>query len=287
MTLGRMIAIAGGGDEDEQTLRLAAALASRHDAMVEILPVYPGAAVDLITLGLTLSAFPSRAAVDETEAAHQAIGRRVEAAARRAAGEQDVVFGPGPDAPRLALAPREADPLRAVSKAATLCDLAILGQAYLEGPGGDGALLARLLFDDRTPVLVGRGPALSLDTAVIAWDGGAQAGRAIRAAVPILRRAARILVLQREAGLDPWMADPGLERLNAYLGAHGVGAGRAIPASEAGEQGEALLQGARDAGADLLVAGAFGHARLRETIFGGATRTFLKASDGPSLLLAH
>lgn len=287
MTLGRMIAIAGGGNEDEQTLRFAAALAGRHDARVEILAAYPAAAVDLITLGLTLSAFPSPAVVEETEAAHQAIDRRVEAAARRAAGEQDVVFGPGPDAPRLSLAQREADPLRAVSRAAALCDLAILGQAYLDGPGGDGALLARLLFEDRAPVFIGRGPAVSLDTVAIAWDGRAQAGRAIRAALPILKRASRLLVIQREQGLDPWMADPGLERLNAYLAAHGVGAGRAIPAPQDGEAGQALLQAARDAGAGLLVAGAFGHARLREAIFGGATRTFLKASDGPSLLLAH
>jgi nucleotide-binding universal stress UspA family protein len=37
----------------------------------------------------------------------------------------------------------------------------------------------------------------------------------------------------------------------------------------------------------LLVAGAWGHSRLREAVFGGATRTFLACKDGPSLLLAH
>ena len=46
------------------------------------------------------------------------------------------------------------------------------------------------------------------------------------------------------------------------------------------------LRAAKSAGANLLVAGAFGHPRLREFIFGGATRTFLNA-EAPSLFLSH
>ncbi len=52
-----------------------------------------------------------------------------------------------------------------------------------------------------------------------------------------------------------------------------------------GSVGERLLQGAE--GVDLLVAGAYGHSRLREFVFGGVTRTLLAASDGPAMLLAH
>jgi nucleotide-binding universal stress UspA family protein len=52
-----------------------------------------------------------------------------------------------------------------------------------------------------------------------------------------------------------------------------------------GSVGERLLQGAE--GIDLLVAGAYGHSRLREFVFGGVTRTLLSATDGPALLLAH
>ena len=53
-----------------------------------------------------------------------------------------------------------------------------------------------------------------------------------------------------------------------------------------GEAAPALLQAAAAAGADILVAGAFGHPRLQEFIFGGATRTLLN-SDKPSLFLSH
>jgi len=52
-----------------------------------------------------------------------------------------------------------------------------------------------------------------------------------------------------------------------------------------GNIGERLLQGAQ--GVDLLVAGAYGHSRLREFVFGGVTRTLLAATDGPAMLLAH
>jgi nucleotide-binding universal stress UspA family protein len=53
-----------------------------------------------------------------------------------------------------------------------------------------------------------------------------------------------------------------------------------------GDVARCLLESARGAGADILVAGAFGHPRLQEFIFGGTTRTLLN-SDGPSLFLSH
>jgi nucleotide-binding universal stress UspA family protein len=53
-----------------------------------------------------------------------------------------------------------------------------------------------------------------------------------------------------------------------------------------GDAAGLLLGAARDTNANLLVAGAFGHPRLQEFIFGGTTRTLLN-SDGPSLFLSH
>jgi nucleotide-binding universal stress UspA family protein len=47
------------------------------------------------------------------------------------------------------------------------------------------------------------------------------------------------------------------------------------------------LKSAKALQANLLVAGAFGHPRLQEYIFGGTTRAFLNATDGPSLFLSH
>jgi nucleotide-binding universal stress UspA family protein len=55
---------------------------------------------------------------------------------------------------------------------------------------------------------------------------------------------------------------------------------------DSGDAAPLLLYAARKAGADILVAGAFGHPRLQEFIFGGTTRTLLN-SDEPSLFLSH
>jgi nucleotide-binding universal stress UspA family protein len=74
-------------------------------------------------------------------------------------------------------------------------------------------------------------------------------------------------------------------RLQAYYGARGVEAEVQI-LSDSGDAAPAILHAAAGAGADILVAGAFGHPRLQEFIFGGTTRTLL-SSDSPSLFLSH
>jgi nucleotide-binding universal stress UspA family protein len=55
---------------------------------------------------------------------------------------------------------------------------------------------------------------------------------------------------------------------------------------DSGDAAPLLLHAASKVGADILVAGAFGHPRLQEFIFGGTTRTLLGA-DSPSLFLSH
>ena len=74
-------------------------------------------------------------------------------------------------------------------------------------------------------------------------------------------------------------------RLVAFLKARGVNA-EVTAIGEGGDAGPLLVKAAKAAGADVLVAGAFGHPRLQEFIFGGTTRTLLN-SDCPSLFLSH
>jgi len=74
-------------------------------------------------------------------------------------------------------------------------------------------------------------------------------------------------------------------RLQAYYAARGIEADIDL-LPDSGDAGPVLLYAARKADADVLVAGAFGHPRLQEFIFGGTTRSLL-ASDQPSLFLSH
>jgi nucleotide-binding universal stress UspA family protein len=148
-------------------------------------------------------------------------------------------------------------------------------------------VFSQSLLTDRTPVLVARHDPDSLSgPAAIAWDGSPQAGRAVKAALPLLAMASEILVLQCVTGLDRGAADPDVDPLNAYLKLHGVGQGTPVLV-EGEDEGAALIAAAESRTAGLLVAGAWGHSRLRQAVFGGATRSFLRQKQGPNLLLCH
>ena len=136
-------------------------------------------------------------------------------------------------------------------------------------------------------MLVARHDADSLSgPAAIAWDGSPQAGRAVKAALPLLAMASEIHVIQCVTGLDRDATDPDIDSLNAYLKLHGVGEGVSVLV-EGHDEGAALIAAAQGRSATLLVAGAWGHSRLREAVFGGATRAFLRSKSGPNLLLTH
>lgn len=286
MSLKHMIAIAAGGEGDVQSLGLACSLASQHDGVVEVLPIYPDSAADMIALGMTLGATLSPEAIEDLAAAEQQLHQRIEATARSAADQADVVLGRGDGAPRISVLGRGLRPALALSRQAALSDLVVFAQGHLDhGTGPE--MFAQCLLGDRAPVLIARHDADSLSgPAAIAWDGSAQAGRAVRAALPLLAMASEIHVLQCVTGLDRGATDPDIDSLNAYLKLHGVGEGAAVLV-EGVDEGAALVAAAQGKGATLLVAGAWGHSRLREAVFGGATRAFLRSKSGPNLLLAH
>lgn len=286
MSLKRVLALASGGPEDDRTLAFAARLAAEHDGHAVVVPVYPDSSADMIALGMALGASLSREAAAELAVAERDLQRRVEVAARRAANEADVVFGSGEGAPRLSVQTRGLRPALALSNSAALADLVVVSQEGAE-VGLTRELVGQALLADRAPVLVARGdPERLSEPAVIAWDGSSQAGRAVRAALPLLAMAGGIHVVQCVTGLDRQAADSGIDLLNAYLKLHGVGEGVAALV-EGADEGAALIAAAKAKHAGIFVAGAWGRSRLQETVFGGATRTFLRSKDGPSLLLAH
>ncbi|GAA0869761.1 universal stress protein [Brevundimonas basaltis] len=286
MSLKRVLALADGRSGDPSALVFAAWLAAQHDAVVEVIPVYPDSAMDMITLGMTLGATLSREAIDELAAAERTMQERIERVAREAADGARVAYGAGQGGPRMSVLTRGLRPALAVSRNAALADLLVIARDALgEAPVKD--ILSQVLLADRAPVLIAGGdPDRLSGPAAIAWDGSPQAGRAVRAALPLLAMASAIHVLQCVDSLDRHTTEPDIDLLNAYLKLHGVGTGIAT-LLEGAEEGATLIAAAEGKQAGLFVAGAWGHSRLREAIFGGATRTFLGQEDGPNLLLAH
>lgn len=124
------------------------------------------------------------------------------------------------------------------------------------------------------------------DGVVIGWDGSAPAIRAIAGAMPILARAREVRLALVNPDLESGLhgEEPGGD-MALYLARHGVRVEVLVERTQLAA-GEALLGIAAAAGANLLVAGAFGHSRYREIVLGGATRMLLDRATLP-VLYAH
>ena len=123
-------------------------------------------------------------------------------------------------------------------------------------------------------------------TVVVGWNASMEAIRAVTAALPQLKLARTVLLalINPESLAERHGEQPGGD-IGLYLARHGVNVEIVRERSDAGTA-PALLGLARDSGADLLVAGAYGHSRFREWVAGGVTRTLLEENTVP-LLLAH
>lgn len=163
-----------------------------------------------------------------------------------------------------------------------LSDVIVFDNASARGRGPLAEAFQQLVADEQRPIVVAR-PGLKIGgVALVAWDGGKEASRAVRTALPLLQKASSVIVAGAP-GASSRHFD--LSRLVEFLSSRGVAAtSQVLPGT--GDAAGVLLGQARDVGADFLVAGAFGHPRLQEFIFGGTTRSLLN-SDGPSLFLSH
>ena len=172
--------------------------------------------------------------------------------------------------------------------AARNADLTILGQPRDGDPLiGQYALVERCLFASGRPVIIvpASPPKLALKgTIVAAWDGSAEAARAINDALTFLKPAARVVLVV--GVLEGAEEDVETDDMIAHLKRHGVEAEMVRVNAKEGEIGETLLATAKDLDADLLVMGAFHHSRWREFILGGVTLTMLEEATIP-LFMAH
>jgi nucleotide-binding universal stress UspA family protein len=123
--------------------------------------------------------------------------------------------------------------------------------------------------------------------AMVAWDDSREAARAVSDALPLLRQAQQVDVIGwREAGgLDDKTLRQRLDALQRWLMWQGVSAELRVESSSSGIA-DAMLSRAADSGADLIVMGAYGHARWAERVLGGATRGLLDSMTVP-VLMSH
>lgn len=153
----------------------------------------------------------------------------------------------------------------------------------------DAILLDAALIAARVPVLlvpVGMAAgAAAPRNAVIAWNDSSECAAAVRAALPLLGGAAVSVAIIDPAPHDQTVAEPG-SGICLMLARHGLKAQVAVMARTLPRIGDTLTRHVTDQSADLLVMGAWGHSRLRESLFGGATREMIDLCPVP-ILMAH
>ncbi|WP_137387808.1 universal stress protein [Rhodoligotrophos defluvii] len=166
-------------------------------------------------------------------------------------------------------------------------DLVVAGQV---DPDGESMveidLCERLLLETGRPVLVipsaGTFPDIGTEV-TIAWNNKREASRAVFDALPLLKQAKRTIILCVNPEEDEGIA--GTE-IAASLARHGVNAEIHRSVVKDVSVGDEILSRISDFGSDLVVMGGYGKSRMREFMFGGATRDILHHMTVP-VLLSH
>jgi nucleotide-binding universal stress UspA family protein len=165
------------------------------------------------------------------------------------------------------------------------CDLIVMARPTdLDGLPPDR--LERLLLGSGRPMLIAPvGVAMrALDTVLICWRPTPDAAAAVAAAMPLLAKARRVVVVSvSEHGEDP---APSLGELAARLAQQNITAETHALQRMGRSTADTLLAATKTYGADLMVMGAYGHRRLRELLFGGCTQSALAAAHC-AVLLVH
>ncbi|MFN3672400.1 MAG: universal stress protein [Bosea sp. (in: a-proteobacteria)] len=252
------------GTGAEATIRLAAGLASRFSARLI------GVAAEDIVLpyyGDSVAAMDAILIEDARKAAAEHIEQAETLFRRVAAGGPVLDWRAAVDASRFY-----------VLAQARAADLVVLARSGPDDPDQGRMALSPgdLVMELGRPVLVAPPgvESVSAKRVVIAWKNTREARRAVWDALPLLMQAESVMVLT----VGQEAAESGAQDVCAYLAGHHIAA-RALTRPDSGRTAlDEIGAIVRQESADLIVAGAFGHSRLREWIFGGVTRDLLQAT---------
>jgi nucleotide-binding universal stress UspA family protein len=178
-----------------------------------------------------------------------------------------------------------------LAREARVADLVITGPG--PGPSVDGTrrvAIGAFVVQAGRPVLLvpspertAEVPISALDRVFIGWKDTSETRRAIADALPLLKHATHVTVVEVAPEDGMAAARSHLADVEGWLGRHGIAA-EIVATASAGSDSEQLSDLAIERRAGLLVAGAYGHSRLREWAFGGVTHDLLLRADRCALM---
>ncbi len=169
-----------------------------------------------------------------------------------------------------------------------LTDLVVIGQDNPDTPEPMRELLIEtVLFEAGVPVLIVPyiGGTMEMKNVMVAWDGSPTASRAVHAALPMLQMAKKVTVMIVDTGRRISDGEPGSD-IATYLARHGLSVTVDVVPRPGSGVADAILNYVSDHGIDMVAMGGYGHSRMREFLFGGATRDILASMTVP-VLMAH
>lgn len=264
----------------EEIVSVACQLATKHDAhliglfVIPVMPVYPAP-----------GAYVLPELIENYEASFAERGEKAKAVFEAVTGRFDLQI-------EWRLIHDGASILaNGVIEHSHMADLVVIGQVDRDNNDGIELDFAdRVVMESGRPVVVvpkvGQFKTIG-DRVVVAWNATSEAARAALDATPLLAEASEVWLTWVDPQREPGTAGqvPGSE-MAATLARHGIKITTDPVPTDKLSVGDALLNRVSDHSADLLVAGAYGHSRMREYVFGGATNTLLKHMTVP-VLLSH
>lgn len=165
-----------------------------------------------------------------------------------------------------------------------LFDLIVLGRPAEPSIRWESTCEAAFFETGRPVLVMGAGPVPAIGHVIaVAWNGSTETARSLALAMPLLRKAGEVVVVSVVGGM---VGGPTGREMAAHLGRNGIAARAATIEPGNRSIGEAFVEEAEKAGADLMIKGAYTRSRLRQYIFGGATEHILRHAPMPTLM-AH
>jgi nucleotide-binding universal stress UspA family protein len=166
-----------------------------------------------------------------------------------------------------------------------VADIVVIGRPGTGRGDPRRATLESVLFEAGRPILIAprKAPERLGDSIVISWNRSTETARTVGFAMPLLKRARRIVVLTVTGAMSP---GPSAEALAKSLQRHGLAVDVVDVDSGSRPAGKVILEQCATLGADLLVKGGYTQSRLRQMIFGGATSEILASAELP-VFMAH
>lgn len=288
MSIRMILAPVRGDGRGEWILGLAAALARRFGAHIDVVHVH-ARPEDMLPFGVPIPGLLRDSIIDavaKTAGEEETHLRDLFHDFCRSRGLREVEAAAVSAGPGVTVSWREEAGKQAavIARLAPLADLLVVAR-----PGAGGRLghdtLESALFDVRK--LTALAPPHEVAEAgrhvALAWNGSVEAARAVSLALPVLARAEAVTVLAAERtklrSLD-------LDALRRYLSYHEVVAEYRDLHALSHEVAGPLLEAVTGVGADLLLMGAYGDSRRRELVLGGVTQYVVQHAELP-VLMAH